>query len=92
MGISFFTSCPVEDVVNASPDTVCFQHLHLLKDKELLKRTIFRAERAGVKGFMLSIDCPVQGRLSFKDGTANMYKFVKSTGVKYDVFGEYNGG
>jgi len=87
MGISFFTTSPVEDVVNVSPDVICFQNLFFHKDKDHLKTIVLRAEKAGVKGFIITADEPVLGKTApFKGGSAAFAKYLKLSGVKYHLF------
>ncbi|XP_022100400.1 peroxisomal (S)-2-hydroxy-acid oxidase-like [Acanthaster planci] len=70
MALSIFSSKDLEDVANPlSSETPLFQQLNVFCDRQTLERTvehtehiIKRAEKAGLKGIVLTVDQPLIGR------------------------------
>jgi isopentenyl diphosphate isomerase/L-lactate dehydrogenase-like FMN-dependent dehydrogenase len=60
MILSTLSNSDVEDVVKASAKPVWFQ-LYVYKDREVTKELIQRAETAGCKALVLTVDAPVLG-------------------------------
>jgi (S)-2-hydroxy-acid oxidase len=64
MGVSSFSNCSVEDVIQAGREVRDIGHvmqLYTMKDRALQERIIKRAERAGCKAIFLTADSPVLG-------------------------------
>ncbi|XP_050537900.1 2-Hydroxyacid oxidase 1-like [Daktulosphaira vitifoliae] len=55
------STCSIEEVARAAPDTIKWFQLYIYKDKEMTKTLIRRAERAGYKALVLTVDAPVFG-------------------------------
>lgn len=76
--------------MNASPDTICWQHLLLLKDKEQLTRAILQGEQAGVKGFIITVDSPVTGLNRIFAGSDGLRPYLNSLGISYALIDEFS--
>jgi 4-hydroxymandelate oxidase len=59
--LSMFASRPVEEVAGAGPG-VRWQQLYLLRDRELTRAHLDRAEAAGCAAIVVTVDVPVVGR------------------------------
>lgn len=51
----------MEEVAQAAPDTNKFYQLYIYKDRELTKKLVRRAEEAGYKALVLTVDAPIFG-------------------------------
>jgi len=58
MGLSTCSTYSLEDVARESPDTVKFFQIPFLSDRQLMETLIKRAEKAGYKAVLLSVDMP----------------------------------
>lgn len=61
MILSTLSNTSVEEVVNASSGPVWFQ-LYVFRDREITKELIKKAEAAGVKAIVLTVDAPMLGQ------------------------------
>ncbi len=61
MTLSTLSNCDVEEVVNASAGSVWFQ-LYVFKDRSVTEALVKRAEAAGCKALVLTVDAPLLGR------------------------------
>lgn len=59
--LSTFSNAPLEDVVGAAPGAVWFQ-LYVYRDRGATKALVERAEAAGCKALVLTVDAPLLGR------------------------------
>ncbi|XP_031629733.1 peroxisomal (S)-2-hydroxy-acid oxidase GLO3 [Contarinia nasturtii] len=60
--MSTLSTCSIEEVENAAPGTNKFYQLYIYKDRELTKNLICRAEKAGFKALVLTVDAPIFGQ------------------------------
>jgi len=61
MILSTLSNTSIEDVVKASTGSVWFQ-LYVFRDREITKELIRKAEAAGVKAIVLTVDTPLLGQ------------------------------
>ena len=61
MTLSTLSNCDIEEVVNATSGSVWFQ-LYVFKDRSVTEALIKRAEAAGCKALVLTVDAPLLGR------------------------------
>src|SRR5690606_8064003 len=61
MCLSTVSTTPVERIHEVLPSPLWFQ-LYVYPDKDLTRRLVERAERAGVQALVLTVDTPVLGR------------------------------
>lgn len=61
MILSTLSNTPVEEVVKATSGPVWFQ-LYVFRDREITKELIRKAESAGVKAIVLTVDAPMLGQ------------------------------
>lgn len=59
--MSTLSTSSIEEVAKAAPDTNKFFQLYIYKDRELTKKMVHRAERAGFKALVLTVDAPLFG-------------------------------
>lgn len=59
--MSTLATSSIEDVAKAAPETSKFYQLYIYKDRELTKNLVRRAESAGFKALVLTVDAPVFG-------------------------------
>lgn len=59
--MSTLSTSSIEEVAQAAPDTSKFFQLYIYKDRELTKKLVRRAETAGFKALVLTVDAPVFG-------------------------------
>ncbi|KAL8611134.1 hypothetical protein ACOMHN_064424 [Nucella lapillus] len=64
--LSMTASASVEEIGQQAPGCTRWFQVHVLRDRQLMQRMIARAERAGFKAVVLTVDCPVHGR-RYKD-------------------------
>ncbi|XP_065661306.1 uncharacterized protein LOC100211966 isoform X3 [Hydra vulgaris] len=62
MGVSTFSTTSYEDISAAAPNAVLLMQLYVYKDKELSKWLIQRAEKAGYKAILFTVDAPKLGQ------------------------------
>lgn len=58
--LSTLSICPLEEVASRCPQTIWFQ-LYVLKDRGFMQSMLERAQRAGVKNLVFTVDLPVHG-------------------------------
>lgn len=59
--MSTLSTTSIEDVAAAAPDTHKWFQLYIYKDRELTKSLVRRAETAGFKAIVLTVDAPIFG-------------------------------
>ncbi|KAM7282097.1 peroxisomal (S)-2-hydroxy-acid oxidase GLO3 [Ixodes scapularis] len=62
MILSTLTTASLEDVRKAAPHAVLWYQLYIIRDRELSRRLVKRAERAGYSAIVLTVDSPTLGR------------------------------
>ncbi|CAN8022991.1 unnamed protein product [Ixodes persulcatus] len=62
MILSTLSTTSLEDVRKAAPHAVLWYQLYILPDRELSRRLVKRAERAGYSAVVLTVDSPTLGR------------------------------
>lgn len=62
MGLSLYSNKSLEDVALASPNTVKFFQMQFYSDRQLMSTLIQKAEKAGYKAVLLTVDCPLYGK------------------------------
>lgn len=62
MGLSSYANKPLEEVKAAGGDSVVFLQLYVFRNRETTKSLVQRAEKAGYKGLMFTVDAPYIGR------------------------------
>ncbi|KAK9454384.1 FMN-dependent dehydrogenase [Dipodascopsis uninucleata] len=61
MGISSYSNCSLEDAKRAGGDNLVFFQLYVFKNRDTCLDLVRRAEAAGYKGLMVTIDSPYLG-------------------------------
>ena len=56
----------VEEIKHAAPGCTRWFQAHVLQDREMMRRMVVRAERAGFSAVVLTVDCAVHGK-RYKD-------------------------
>lgn len=59
--LSTLSTSSIEEVAEASPDSMKWYQLYIYKDRELSKNLVRRAEAAGFKALVLTVDAPLFG-------------------------------
>ncbi|KAG7304517.1 hypothetical protein JYU34_011467 [Plutella xylostella] len=59
--LSTISTSSIEEVAQAAPDAVKWFQLYIYKDREVTKRLVQRAEKAGFKAIALTVDTPLFG-------------------------------
>lgn len=59
--LSTLSTTSIEDVATAGPNTVKWFQLYIYKDRVITERLVRRAEAAGFKALVLTVDAPVFG-------------------------------
>lgn len=59
--MSTLATCSIEEVAEVAPNTHKWFQLYIYKDRELTKKLIRRAEKAGFEALVLTVDAPVFG-------------------------------
>lgn len=59
---STWSSVTIEDIASAYPKGCQWFQLYILKDRDLTKSLVKRAEKNGAKAIVLTVDCPVPGK------------------------------
>uniref|UniRef100_A0A2S2Q2K2 Peroxisomal (S)-2-hydroxy-acid oxidase GLO5 n=1 Tax=Sipha flava TaxID=143950 RepID=A0A2S2Q2K2_9HEMI len=67
MILSTLSTCSMEEVVEAAPNAVKWFQLYTYKDKNLTKSLIGRAEKAGFKALVLTVDLPGVHGIRYKN-------------------------
>ena len=62
MALSIYSTFSVEDVARESPNTIKFLQMQFYTDRQLMVDLLKRAEKAGYKAVLLTVDLPVSGR------------------------------
>lgn len=60
--MSTVATSSIEEVADAAPETNLFFQLYVYKDRQVTEMLVRRAEEAGYKALVLTVDCPVQGQ------------------------------
>ena len=63
MILSTWSNTSLEDVAVANGDGLRWSQLNVYKDKQFMLRYIRRIERAGFKAIVMTIDCPIKGKM-----------------------------
>ena len=66
MAVAAWSTTSLEDVVKAAPDALRWYQITPFNDKDFICRSIQRAEKAGCKGIILTVDCIVAGGVTRK--------------------------
>ena len=66
MTLSMTATSSLEEVGHATPDCTRWFQVHVLNDRDMMRRMVERAERAGFSALVLTVDCAVHGR-RYKD-------------------------
>ena len=61
MTLSMTASSSLEEIGQAAPDCTRWFQVHVLNDRDVMRRMVERAERAGFSALVLTVDCPVHG-------------------------------
>lgn len=59
--MSTLSTCSIEEVAEAAPNTNKWFQLYIYKDRRLTQKVIRRAEKAGYKALVLTVDAAVFG-------------------------------
>ena len=62
MALSIYSTFSVEDVAHESPNTIKFLQMQFYTDRQLMEDLLKRAEKAGYKAVLLTVDLPVSGK------------------------------
>ena len=62
MALSIYSTLSLEDVARESPNTIKFLQMQFYTDRQLMVDLLKRAEKAGYKAVLLTVDLPVSGR------------------------------
>ena len=62
MMLSSWATSTIEEVAEASPDSVRWMQLYIYKDRALTQSLVRRAEEAGYKGIFVTVDTPYLGK------------------------------
>ena len=60
--LSTLATSSLEDVATGAPDGLRFFQLYIFRDREITRNLVQRAEQAGYKALMLTIDTPYLGK------------------------------
>ena len=66
MAVAAWATTSLEDVAKAAPDALRWYQLTMYNDKDFLMRSIRRAEKAGCKAIIMTIDSVVAGGVTQK--------------------------
>ncbi|XP_070181239.1 2-Hydroxyacid oxidase 1-like isoform X2 [Littorina saxatilis] len=64
--LSMAATSSVEEVGQAAPGCTRWFQVHVLKDRDMMRRMVQRAQRAGFTALVLTVDCAVHGK-RYKD-------------------------
>ncbi|KAJ7315659.1 Hydroxyacid oxidase 1 [Desmophyllum pertusum] len=70
MGLSIDSTNSLEDVALESPNTIKFMQMQFYKDRQFMESVLKRAEEAGYKAILLTLDIPTYGE---HKGRANFF-------------------
>lgn len=59
--MSTLSTTSIEDVSASSPNALKWYQLYIYKDREITKGLVRRAEKAGFKALVLTVDAPIFG-------------------------------
>lgn len=59
--LSTLSTTSIEDVAEGAPDTIKWFQLYIYSDREVTKGLVQRAEKAGFKAIVLTVDAPIFG-------------------------------
>ncbi|KAG5892955.1 hypothetical protein JTB14_015006 [Gonioctena quinquepunctata] len=59
--LSTLSTSSIEEVAQAAPSAIKWYQLYIYKDRDLTRQLVQRAERAGFKALVLTVDAPVFG-------------------------------
>lgn len=59
--LSTIATSSIEELLQGAPDTSKWFQLYIYKDRELTKKMVLRAEKAGFKALVLTVDAPIFG-------------------------------
>lgn len=59
MGLSLYSTYSIEEVAQVSPNAIKFIQMQFYKDRTLMEALLKRAEKAGFKAVLLTVDIPV---------------------------------
>lgn len=62
MGVSIFATTSLEDIAQECPHTIKFMQVQFFSDRHLMAQAVKRAEKAGYKAILLTVDTPVYSR------------------------------
>ena len=62
MALSVYSTNSLDDVTRESPNTIKFLQMQFYADRELMVDLIKKAEKAGYKAVLLTVDIPVYGK------------------------------
>ena len=62
MGLSIYSTTSLEDVARECPNTIKFMQMQFYRDRHFMEQVAKRAEKAGYKAILLTVDIPVYGR------------------------------
>ena len=60
--LSFWSTTSLEEVAEASGSGLKWCQLYIFRDRQLTKELVLRAERAGYKALVITLDQPITGR------------------------------
>lgn len=66
MTLSMTATTSVEEIGSQVPGCLRWFQVHILRDREMTYRMVQRAEQAGFKALVLTVDCAVHGK-RYKD-------------------------
>lgn len=61
MALSSWSTCTLEEVASTGPG-IRLQQVYVYKDRNIVQQLVRRAEKAGYKGFVVTVDTPILGR------------------------------
>ncbi|EEC17284.1 glycolate oxidase, putative, partial [Ixodes scapularis] len=77
-----FSCITIEDVKKAAPDGLQWLQLYIFKDRSITRDIVERAERAGYRALVLTVDMPIAGkqiaRIKNKFKTPKVAKYVET--------------
>ncbi|CAG9782924.1 unnamed protein product [Diatraea saccharalis] len=59
--LSTASTCSIEEVASAAPDAFKWFQVYVFKDREVTRKLVMRAEKAGFKALLLTVDAPIFG-------------------------------
>lgn len=62
MGLSLYSTKSLEDVAQECPNTVKFFQMQFYTDRKMMATLLQRAEKAGYKAILLTVDTPLYGK------------------------------